>query len=147
MANRSKLLTGLIMVIMLTACSGSGSKTPSSHSIKFDQYYIQGEQLYTAHCGNCHQAGGQGLGQVYPPLAKSDYIQEHFEDVLCMMRHGKEGELMVNGASYVQGMPGNTTLTDIEIAEIATYIYNTWGHDRGLVEVKEASPILAACAR
>ncbi len=42
-------------------------------------------------------------------------------------------------------MPGIPTLSDIEVAEIATYIYNTWGHERGLVEVKEAAEVLAKC--
>jgi hypothetical protein len=42
-------------------------------------------------------------------------------------------------------MPGIPTLTDLEVAEIATYIYNTWDHKRGIVEVKEVTSVLNAC--
>jgi hypothetical protein len=42
-------------------------------------------------------------------------------------------------------MHGISNLTDIEIAEITTYIYNTWTHERGLIDVKETTAILAAC--
>jgi hypothetical protein len=43
-------------------------------------------------------------------------------------------------------MQGVQSLTDLEIAEIATYIYNTWDHKRGMVEVKEVSKILESCS-
>lgn len=130
------LLIG-VLALLLTGCG----KT----SAKFDQYYVHGRQLYTKHCSNCHQADGSGLGRVYPPLDTSDYMQKNFRDVLCLMRHGKTGTLIVNGVSFNQAMPGIPSLTDLEIAEIATYIYNTWNHKRGMVEVKEVTQILTGC--
>jgi len=42
-------------------------------------------------------------------------------------------------------MPGIPVLTDLEVAEIATYIYNSWEHQRGLVDVAEASRVLRVC--
>lgn len=62
------------------------------------------------------------------------------------MENGKKGSLIVNGVEYNQPMPSVPTLTDLEVAEIATYIYNTWTHQRGIVEVKEVSDILANCS-
>lgn len=112
---------------------------------KFNQYYLQGKLLYEKHCSNCHQPTGTGLGRVYPPLAGSDFITNNFEKTLCLMRHGISGELVVNGKSYNHAMPGIPALTDLEIAEIATYIYNTWGNQRGLVDVKDAALILKKC--
>ena len=128
--------------LMLSACN---SKPSPDTSTKFDQYFIQGEQLYVRHCSNCHQKNGRGLGLIYPPLDTSDYMQNHFEEVLCLMRSGKSGELFVNGKNFNQPMPGVPALSDLEIAEIATYIYNSWSHDKGIVDVKMASQILSAC--
>ncbi len=42
-------------------------------------------------------------------------------------------------------MEGVSSLTDIDIAEIATYIYNTWDHKRGIVKVNEVSGKMASC--
>lgn len=114
-------------------------------STKFDQYYIQGEILYVQHCSNCHQKNGKGLGRVYPPLDSSDYMTTYFSDVICLMKNGKTGELVVNGKTYNQAMPAIPTLTDLEVAEIATYIYNTWSHEKGIIEVKEVSVVLKNC--
>jgi cytochrome c551 len=116
-----------------------------SQNPKFTQYYNQGETLYQKHCSNCHQKDGTGLGRVYPPLATSDYMEKNFSDVICLMRYGKKGELIVNGKNFNKVMPGIPILTDLEIAEIATYIYNTWSHQRGIVEVKEVNRIFKAC--
>jgi cytochrome c551 len=131
-------LFGLILLV-LASCT-------NRKSVKFEQYYVQGESLYQKNCANCHQANGTGLGLVYPPLNTSDYMQNNFETVLCLMKYGVAGELTVNGKKFNQPMPGVQSLTDLEIAEIATYIYNTWDHKRGIVEVTETSKVLKTCA-
>ena len=143
--NSSLVACSLQLVAMCYTLCACNSKPSPDTSTKFDQYFIQGEQLYVRHCSNCHQKNGKGLGLIYPPLDTSDYMQNHFEDVLCLMRSGKSGELIVNGKNFNQPMPGVPTLTDLEIAEIATYIYNSWDHDKGIVDVKMASQILSAC--
>ena len=97
---------------------------------------VQGRELYNIHCSNCHQPDGSGLRGLYPPLNPSDYMEQHFEEVICLIRNGKSGEIVVNGKTYNQPMPGIPTLTDLEVAEIASYIYNSWGHERGLIDVK-----------
>ncbi|HEY5918464.1 MAG TPA: cytochrome c, partial [Chryseolinea sp.] len=66
-------------------------------------------------------------------------------EVICLMRNGKSGELIVNGKSFNKEMPPMPLLSDLEIAEIATYVYNSWGHDEGLVEVADVSSVLAKC--
>lgn len=126
-------------MISLLACS--------TRDAKFRQYYNQGRVLYEKNCSNCHQSNGSGLGLVYPPLDTSTYMREHFAETLCLLRHGVSGELVVNGKTFNQPMPGVSTLSDLEVAEIATYIYNTWSHKHGIVEVKEASQILANCPK
>ena len=71
----------------------------------------------------------------------------NFNEVICLIKNGKSGELVINGESYNQKMNGISTLSDLEIAEISTYIYNTWTHNQGLVEVKDVSSILSSCTK
>jgi cytochrome c551 len=112
---------------------------------KFQQYFVEGEQLYQVHCSNCHQKNGKGLGLVYPPLASSDYMGTDAAKVMCLMKRGIKGEIVVNGNSFNQPMPGIPSLTELEIAEIATFIYNSWGHQMGLIEVSSARKALNGC--
>lgn len=115
--------------------------------IKFQQYFVGGEQLYEKHCSNCHRPSGKGLGRVYPPLAQSDYMNDNFEEVICLMKYGRAGEIVVNGKSYNKEMPGIPSLTELEIAEIATYIYGKWGNSQRVVETQEIEKILKKCSR
>jgi cytochrome c551 len=136
----------LMSFIAVFGCNRSKETAPNNSSVKFKQYYVQGKQLYLKHCSNCHQKSGVGLGRVYPPLDSSDFIDSNFSNVLCIIRNGREGELIVNGVSFNQKMPSNGTLTDLEIAEIATYIYNSWSRNRGLLDVQHVTSALDSCA-
>jgi cytochrome c551 len=140
-----KLYALSFMLLALCFLLSCGNTEKKDNSPKFTQYYNQGEQLYTKHCSNCHQKNGKGLGRLYPPLDSSDYMTKNFEAVICLMEHGKKGSLVVNGVEFNQAMPGVASLTDLEVAEIATYIYNTWTHQRGIVEVKDVTAILQKC--
>jgi hypothetical protein len=80
-------------------------------------------------------------------LNKSDYLEHNFEEVVCLIKNGKKGELVVNGKRFNQAMPGIPSLSDLEIAEIATYIYNSWENEKGIVEVQVASGILTSCEK
>lgn len=135
--DRASTLSWICAVFLLVTCS--------RRDAQFRQYYVQGEALYVKHCANCHQKNGEGLGLLYPPVNRSDYMDQYYEDVICLMKYGKQGEIVVNGDVYNQPMPGIPTLTDLEIAELATYLYNNWSRERGLISVTDVSPILQQC--
>lgn len=125
------------VALLIFSCSNRGTK--------YDQYYVQGQMLYEKNCSNCHQKNGKGLGLVYPPLAPSDYLDKNFSTSLCIMKYGKQGEIIVNGKKFNKSMPGVPSLTELEIAEIGTYLYNSWGRERGVVEIQEVKKALDKC--
>jgi len=112
---------------------------------RFQQYYAQGQVLYEKNCSNCHQKNGKGLGLLYPPLAASDYFEKNFKASLCLMKYGKQGEIIVNGKRFNKAMPGVPSLTELEIAEIATYINNAWGNQNEIVQINQVSSALNEC--
>jgi cytochrome c551 len=132
-------------LFFLIDCNPKKENENQITDIKSQQYFVRGEKLYFKYCANCHQKNGAGLGRIYPPLNKSDYMDNSFEEVLCLLRHGKKGELIVNGVNFNQPMPGIPTLTDLEVAELATYIYNSWDHHKGSVNLQEVSRTLNSC--
>ncbi len=148
------LLCTLFATIFFSCNTQQEEKNPGAFTIpegldkatefKFRQYAVQGRQLYEQHCANCHKTDGSGLGALIPPLAQSDYLKNR-NQVLCIIRHGMNGVLVINGTEYNQPMPANPQLTPIEIAEIATYIYNSWGNQGGLIAVDEANEALENC--
>ena len=135
----------LIFFILLVGCSKKSESPGFMDDIKFRQYYVQGQLLYEKNCSNCHQKDGSGLGRLYPPLHPSDYMDANFNKVICMMKYGIKGELVINGKIYNKEMPGVLPLTDLEVTEIATYIYNSWGHQRDSIDISTVREILNQC--
>jgi len=149
---KAKLLLLTTSLLVLTACGSyesfqnDATKEYSNEQMKkFAKYMIQGKTLYTSYCSNCHQADGTGLGKVYPPLAKADYMLSDLSATICIIKNGMQGEITVNGVIYDQKMPANNSLTDLEVAEIATYINNSWGNAKGLIPVKDVQNSLKSC--
>jgi mono/diheme cytochrome c family protein len=97
----------------------------------------QGERLYVQHCAGCHGEQGEGLGRLIPPLAGSDYLAGHREQLACIVRQGLRGPIVVNGVSYNQVMLGvqDTTthhhLSPAQITNLLNYIEGHWGNRPG----------------
>jgi cytochrome c551 len=134
---------GVGIVFLIVGMQACGLST--NRDTKFQQYYVKGEQLYIQHCSNCHQKDGRGLGLVYPPLAQSDYMTQNVDQVLCLMKYGVAGEIVVNGKTFNKEMKGVFSLTDLEVAEIATYIYNTWEHNQGIIDIADVTKAHQKC--
>jgi mono/diheme cytochrome c family protein len=89
----------------------------------------RGAALYSANCAACHQATGQGLAGVFPPLAgdpivRADDPAEHIQTVL----HGKQGST-INGVSYASPMPAFAgILNDADVAAIVNHERTSWGN-------------------
>jgi cytochrome c551 len=98
---------------------------------------VEGERLYGIYCANCHQKDGTGLARLYPPLKNSDYMLVNRQKVLCGMRYGQQGAITVNGVVFNQPMPANPSITDLEIAEIATYIYTVFADSVQIITANE----------
>ena len=121
-------------IITLTSCQ-------SEEKIKLEQYYIGGKEVYELNCANCHQKDGKGLQSLYPPVAGSDYLKNK-DKVIYLIKNGLVGEILVNGKKFNQPMPANNQLTNLDIAEVVTYIYNEWNGETIITEVKEVEKVL-----
>ncbi len=93
-----------------------------------------GKQIYAKTCFACHQAEGQGIANAFPPLANSDYLNADVKRAIDIVLNGKTGEITVNGKKYNSVMT-KQTLTDEEVADVMTYIYNSWGNNKTNVKV------------
>lgn len=136
----------LLGIIALFALCSILSSCQSAEEIKRQKYITEGILVYKTNCANCHQTKGQGLAALYPPIAGSDYLANK-NSVICLIRYGQQGEIVVNGKTYNRPMPAQPQLSDLEIAELVTYIYNEWGNETRLTGVKEVTPILKECRK
>ncbi len=87
----------------------------------------RGKDIYEAQCITCHQQSGEGLEDVYPPLAKSDYLMADKKRSIVQVIKGATGVMKVNGKEYNAEMTA-FDLNDQEVSDVLNYIRNTWGN-------------------
>ena len=102
--------------------------------------------LYAAKCSNCHMPDGKGLRGLIPPLAGADYLEKFEHQLPCIIKHGLQGDVMVNGTNYNQVMPANEELSEVDIANLVNYIRNEWGNDHPRIPLKQIQEDLKACS-
>ncbi|MCZ6617875.1 MAG: ThuA domain-containing protein [Gammaproteobacteria bacterium] len=88
-----------------------------------------GQQIYDARCASCHQASGQGVSGVFPPLAGTRWVTGDESRLISLILDGVSGELEVNGIVYNGAMPPwANSLDDTQIAAVLTHIRSSWGN-------------------
>lgn len=100
----------------------------SSEELKSEQYFVTGQQLYMTNCANCHQADGKGMSNLYPPIEGSSILADKAR-MACIVKNGMKDTIVVNGRKFNRPMPPNPKLTEIEIAEIVSFLSMKWGKD------------------
>ncbi len=101
--------------------------------------YKGGELVYKNACADCHGDNGEGLLDLVPPLAKSDYLASHQKELIGLIKKGIKQPVVVNGKTYSQPMPPQL-LNDIQLVNVINYINHAWGNqqaDRLLIDVQQ----------
>lgn len=91
-----------------------------------------GKRVYEANCQACHQANGEGIPHAFPPLANSDYLNKNPQLGIDAIVKGLSGPIKVNGVDYDGVMPA-MRLNDNDIANVLTYVLNSWGNKGGKI--------------
>lgn len=115
---------------------GEGSARVMSKSEKLEL----GRNLYASTCQACHQADGKGIEKAFPPLAKSDYFASDPGKIIQVVTHGLSGPVTVNGKAFNSVMP-KQTLSDNQVAAIATFILNNFGNKGGEIHAEDVAKI------
>ncbi len=122
-------IAGLIVflgtLIFISSCQ-------SDESLEFKRYYSAGAEVYQTHCQNCHGAKGEGLSALIPPLTDSVYLKTNKTSLACYTQFGLKGTISVHGKAFDGTMPA-TDLAPREIAQVLTYVTNSFGNNLGVV--------------
>jgi nitrite reductase (NO-forming) len=102
----------------------------------------KGKAVYMQTCFVCHQPEGQGVPGQIPPLAKSDFLSTLTkEDYIRGVLNGRSGPIVVNGQTYNGTMVPMNYMTDEQIADVLTYVRNSWGNSGDAVSTDEVARV------
>ena len=99
----------------------------------------RGETVYATQCASCHMAAGEGIGGVFPPLAKSDFLLEDRERSILVLLKGLNEKITVNGKAYSIPMAAQDYLSDKQISDVLNFVRNTWGNEGKIILPEEVT--------
>jgi nitrite reductase (NO-forming) len=115
-------------------------ETKAPKPITLKERITEGQSIYNNNCFACHQITGLGLPNAFPPLANSDYLNADANRAIDFVLKGHSGEIRVNGKKYNSVMTAQV-LNDEEIANVLTFVYNSWGNNKKDISQKMVAKI------
>jgi mono/diheme cytochrome c family protein len=148
----------VVLCTMGTACDGSSSNgsheadRAASASAARDSASVngrRGEATYRALCANCHLVHGRGMVPAYRSLVNSPWVIGAPERAIAIVLYGIQGPVNDRGFTYSASMLpyGNgVPLADEVVADVVTYIRQSWGNQGEAVTAAEVAKLRARFA-
>lgn len=80
---------------------------------------------------------------MYPPLSKTTYVLGDKTRLIKIVLGGLSDQLEINGETYTNAMPSFGIFTDKEVADVLTYIRNSFGNKASAVSAAEVKKVRA----
>lgn len=111
--------------------------------------FARGKAIYAkdGYCSTCHQPDGAGLSaSSFPPLAGTNWVVGNEERLIKLVIKGLQGPVEIQGKSYpgqVPMTPFGGLLNDEEVADVLTYVRNSFGNKASVISPAQVKEVRA----
>lgn len=115
------------------------SDDEESIEVEIPEELLAGKKVYDAYCGACHMANGKGVPSMNPPLIATEYVLGDKDRLIGIVLNGMQDPIEINGETYQNIMASHAFLSDQQIADVLTYVRQSFGNNAGSVTVEEVT--------
>lgn len=136
-----KKIVGLLFLFFAAgSCVFAQKKTSADLKASIER----GKLVYEQYCLTCHQVDGSGVPHLNPPLIKTTYVLGDPVVIISVVLNGLNEEIEINGNYYSNPMPPlGEVLKDEEIADVLTYVRNSFGNKATAITAAEVKAVRA----
>lgn len=139
----------LLLVFLLSACGGrnqssqqqTSTRSPEDAAKSAQMANHPGKKVYDSFCLVCHMADGSGVPGMHPPLIQTEWVTGDKNRLIDITLNGMSGKIEVNGETYNSIMPPHSHLTDKQIADVLTYVRQSFGNNASEITVEEVQKV------
>jgi glucose/arabinose dehydrogenase/mono/diheme cytochrome c family protein len=99
-----------------------------------------GKAVYVKNCAVCHQVDGGGVQSLNPTLIKTSYVLGKKTRLINVLVKGLN-QVAIDGEKYSNAMPSHRFLTNKQIADVLTYVRNSFGNKASAVTIGEVKTV------
>ena len=103
----------------------------------------RGKVIYQNICLACHQADGSGVPRMNPPLIKTGFVLGDKTKLITIVLKGLNDDVEIEGEYYSNPMPPQAQLKDQEIADVLTFVRNSFGNKASAVKPGDVKTVRA----
>lgn len=117
-------------------------RTPDKINDNLEKDIIAGgEKIFSIYCATCHQKDGKGASGRFPPLAGTDWVTGDKKRLIGVILNGLDGNIVVNGETFINAMPQHSFLSNEEAANVLTYIRQNFGNKATEITPEEVKAV------
>ena len=106
------------------------------------QNMSNGKKIYETRCLVCHQADGGGVPNMNAPLdGASNVVGNDIARMVKIIRGGYNERVALDGYYYSNAMTANPDLKDQDIADVLSYIRNSWSNKASKVTLAQVQKV------
>ena len=101
-----------------------------------------GKAIYMQSCVACHLADGGGVQNLNPPLIKTSWVLGNQQRLINVMLKGLSRQ-PIDGETYSNAMPPFNYLSDAQIADVLTFVRNSFGNKASAITSAQVKSVRA----
>ena len=125
----------ILFSLVVLSLAWQAKQDPLKNSI------AKGKPLYVQYCLTCHQDDGSGVPKLNPPLIKTTWVTGDKKKLIKWVLSGSTENVPIDGKYYSNNMPPQDYLQDQDVADILTYVRNSFGNKGTAVTAAEVKAV------
>ena len=125
------------IIAVLTGMNDDYLTKPHPAQPDIQKSIAEGKKVFSKYCISCHQADGGGVPYLNPPLIKTSYVLGNKDSLIHIILHGLNQNIEIEDQVFTNPMPALNILKDQEIADVLTYVRNSFGNKASAVTPAE----------
>jgi mono/diheme cytochrome c family protein len=139
---KAKIIITSTLIVFAYFMAGAGAQTRPTLKKQAPASGLQaslaaGKLVYNQYCITCHQADGSGVPSLNPPLSKTSWVLGPKAKLIGVVLKGLNTHEEIDGETYHNVMPPMNFLSDKQVADVLTYVRNSFGNKASAVTVGE----------
>jgi mono/diheme cytochrome c family protein len=124
----SAIACSLFIIATLTGMNNDRLNKVHQTQPDIQKSILEGKKVFSKYCISCHQADGGGVPYLNPPLIKTSYVLGIKDSLIHIILHGLSRNIEIEDEVFTNPMPALNILKDEEIANVLTYVRNSFGN-------------------